>query len=411
MNNRMLNIFIKLEMLTKGLFEAEKKIEGLDKTIKKLETQNKRWVTRNRTLLKQNKQLTAGLKQTTKSLFNMKVGMFGTLFFGMSLQRMFFGMLEPAMQLTGIFELLSTTLGVTFLPIAMLLLDVLLPIMEFFMNLPESVQLAIGIFVLLGGILGAIITGIMFLSIGLASMGPAFAIVGTIVSMVVTGFWSLMTVFFEFFPVIAVLSAVLVAAILLWKTNFGGFRDFVVNLFKTLWNLLKGVFSGISDVVKNTIEIIKAIFTGDWDKVLGLLVNGAAIMAKMMLGVFIRLGAMIVNVLIFAINFVLDVIQKVLLGGVVAILKTIFSLLAKLPGKTGANMRGVADQMTALQGAIKNNSFNVNYVQSADVERGVEKANNMVNNAQTNVNQALSLNVTVNAPKEYTATIRGAGTQ
>jgi len=88
------------------------------------------------------------------------------LFFGMAMKRMFTGLIKTSLEWVGLTELMSTTLGVLFLPVAMDLLNILLPIMDWFMNMPESVQRAIGWFVVAG-----IVIGTALMTIGQAALG------------------------------------------------------------------------------------------------------------------------------------------------------------------------------------------------------------------------------------------------
>ena len=91
------------------------------------------------------------------------------------------GLLAPAMKMSGLFDLLNVTLGVVFLPIVMRLMDFLLPIMQWFMDLPAPVQEVIGAIVLF--------TGVLF---GILSFGAFF---GLFVASIKTGFITLKTMF------------------------------------------------------------------------------------------------------------------------------------------------------------------------------------------------------------------------
>lgn len=68
-------------------------------------------------------------------------------------------LLSPSFEIVGVFELLSTTLQVVFLPIALLMMDILIPILSLFMEMPDSLKMALGaLVVVIGGIaaLGAV---------------------------------------------------------------------------------------------------------------------------------------------------------------------------------------------------------------------------------------------------------------
>jgi len=94
----------------------------------------------------------------------------GVMFFGMSLQRTFNGLIKTSMEWMGITDLLGQTLGVFFLPIAEDLLNILFPIMEWMMDMPESTRRVIGVMVVLGSVIGGALFVIGQLGLGLASL-------------------------------------------------------------------------------------------------------------------------------------------------------------------------------------------------------------------------------------------------
>ena len=97
-----------------------------------------------------------------------RMEMLGVMFFGMAMMRTFKGLMKTSLDWMGITELMSVTLGVLFLPMAELLLDILLPIMERIMDLKDSTKLLIGGLVLGGFALGTFlfIMGTLFLGVG-----------------------------------------------------------------------------------------------------------------------------------------------------------------------------------------------------------------------------------------------------
>lgn len=92
------------------------------------------------------------------------------LFFGMQIKRTFDGLIKTSLDWVGVNQLMTTTLGVFFLPIAEDLLNILLPIMEWFMNLPEGTQRAIGTLVVIGAAFGTILFTVGQLVLGLAGL-------------------------------------------------------------------------------------------------------------------------------------------------------------------------------------------------------------------------------------------------
>jgi gas vesicle protein len=104
----------------------------------------------------------------THGLRGFRLEMLGVLFFGQSMVQLFSGMLNPAANLFGMFELIGTTLEIVFLPIIEALFPVFLKLITFFMDLPEPVKLIIGGIALFGLVLGGLLSvlGNVFLGLG-----------------------------------------------------------------------------------------------------------------------------------------------------------------------------------------------------------------------------------------------------
>ena len=87
-----------------------------------------------------------------------KAGFLSTLFAGNAIKNFFSSLTRPALEVVGVFDLWSTMLQITFLPIALSVLeDIMLPLFEVMTNLPEGIQTAIGAFALMGTAFGDIL--------------------------------------------------------------------------------------------------------------------------------------------------------------------------------------------------------------------------------------------------------------
>ncbi|KKM77085.1 hypothetical protein LCGC14_1373590 [marine sediment metagenome] len=115
-----------------------------------------------------------GLRRATHGMRGFKMEMLGVMFFGMGLQKFFTGLLKPALQLSGLFEIWSTTLSILFLPVALMLLDLLLPLFLWMMNLSEATKLVIGKMVLWGAIIGGALFLFGMFALGIGSLILAF---------------------------------------------------------------------------------------------------------------------------------------------------------------------------------------------------------------------------------------------
>jgi hypothetical protein len=90
----------------------------------------------------------AEIARTRSKRFHMEL--LSVMFAGMALERTMSNLLQPSQDLVGNFDILNTTLAVTFLPTALDVQDTLLTISDTLMNLPEGTQRTIGTFVLVG---------------------------------------------------------------------------------------------------------------------------------------------------------------------------------------------------------------------------------------------------------------------
>ena len=171
-------------------------------------------------------------------------------------------LLAPAMKMTGIFELLNLTLAVFFLPIVLALMEALLPILSWFMELPEPVKFAIGAIVLFGAVLFSLLSFIGFIGLfafsfkaGLATIGLMF---GGLKKFLILGLAHMKAAFVSFTaflaanPIVLIIMAIIAAVLLLnemWKYNWFGIRQHVGNFVK--W------FAGVYDSwIKPVLKVI-----------------------------------------------------------------------------------------------------------------------------------------------------------
>ena len=171
-----------------------------------------------------------GLRTMTHGMRGFRMEMLGVMFFGMMLQRMFMGLLQPVMEAFGVFDIFRLMLLTLFLPVMEMIFPFLMKMMEWFMNLPEPVKKAIGIFVILGVIFGTIIM---------------------IVGQFALGIGSLILVFGGFGAAIAIISAV------------GVVLAGIIFIVKGIADIFKKKFEGIGLVIMG-IGVILLLFIGWW---------------------------------------------------------------------------------------------------------------------------------------------------
>jgi hypothetical protein len=172
------------------------------------------------------------------------------MFFGQSVARVFDSMLKPAAELFGVSELWGLTLQDIFLPVMEALFPLFLGMMEFFMNLPEPVKMAIGIFGTVAAVLGKVLFIGGSVVLGLQAIGTAIGSQGLVTAAAAGG-----KALIGFLGPIGWVTAAIVAAVVAWNTNFAGFKDTVISIFDNL----KEIFGNIIDFIKN-------VFTGNWSE-------------------------------------------------------------------------------------------------------------------------------------------------
>lgn len=136
-------------------------------------------------LTKASKGLGQRLGKLSGSYRRLIMPMLSLMFLGMAMQRIFAGMLQPALKFAGVFDVLSIILTILFLPVAMLVLDVLLWLLGVVSSLSPEVKLFIGIL----AILGFIFFGLLMIvgQLGLGLLGFAMLIFNIVLAIAMLG--------------------------------------------------------------------------------------------------------------------------------------------------------------------------------------------------------------------------------
>ena len=173
------------------------------------------------------------LRTATHGLRGFRMEMLGVMFFGMMLQKSMFGLLRPAAEAMGMFELWQIMLQVLFLPIMIELLPLFLELVGYFISLSNPIKELIGVGVILAGVFGMFLMLFGQMALGLGSVIQAF---GNFVfwltgansaGAIFTGIAEGIGLSLSMLAIIAVaVTAVLVGMIISWKENFMGFRKF-----------------------------------------------------------------------------------------------------------------------------------------------------------------------------------------
>lgn len=234
---------------------AEQAVQGLLNRQKELSQWSKQYgqqLQKNNTALKT---FRSNLTNVAKASAKLTMEFLGVMFFGMMLQRVFRGFLQPAMDAFGVMELWGTMLMVLFIPIISELFPYFLQLITYFMNLDEGTKLLIGAFTIFVTILGVAIMVLGQLGLGIGSVFRLVMFISSIFEsfgIVISG---------AFLAILAVVIVVLIGIWMAWRENFGNIRDW----FSVFWDGVGNMVGGFMDYFKGIFKIIKGIFTGDFD--------------------------------------------------------------------------------------------------------------------------------------------------
>lgn len=124
----------------------------------------------NRTIVGTGAKVANRFRLMTHGLRGFRMEMLGVMFFGLGIARWMKGLLQPALDLVGVFDLMNLTLAIGFLPNALALNDAMLWLMNQFLGLPEPMREFIGWMILAGYGAGTVFFNVGMLALGLGSL-------------------------------------------------------------------------------------------------------------------------------------------------------------------------------------------------------------------------------------------------
>lgn len=228
------------------------------------------------------------LRKSTHGMRGFKMEMLGVMFFGMSLVRVFNGLIKTSLDWMGVTEIFTTTLGILFLPVAELLLDWALMFLEWVGNLTEDQKKLIGTFVLLGIAIGGILMIFGTLALGIGSVIMAFGWLLSPIGLVIGGLTALAGYFIlkDMFGDIGTASDKLKDKLIAFGVSGGAFER-VKNKMVEWYNKAKeylfgdketgeiGLISKIKDKISSSIDEHKGSFISAGKKIMGNVIEGA----------------------------------------------------------------------------------------------------------------------------------------
>lgn len=198
-----------------------------------------------------------GIRDLTHGMRGFRMEALGVMFFGMSMQRMFAGLLRPVMDAFGVFDIFRLMLLVLFLPIMKMLFPMFMKLMKWFLELSPTVKMIIGIFVVLGVIFGTILMIVGTLILGIGSLILIWPILASAASAAIA---VIAAVFWPIVAIIAIIIAIVAGMRIAWTENFLGMKAIV----EAFISGVKDFFSGIVMFFTGIFMIIKGIFLGEW---------------------------------------------------------------------------------------------------------------------------------------------------
>ena len=302
----------------------------------------------------------------------------GVMFFGMMLQRTFSGLFKPAMAAFGIMDLWSTMLLVVFLPVMEALFPLFLKFVSFFIELPDGVQMAIGIFAMLILIFGTILMVVGQLGLGLFSLIGLISILPTAATAAIGTFLSVLGAILPFVLII------LVGIWLAWKENFGNIRDW----FEVIWDGIKQQIEGLKQIVSGVMDIVKGILTGDFDlaiegvkKLFNGLIDFIIGFGKTFLGIIVSVGLGVFKLFINIVNFVAQAWWKLIqkldewTGGWMTRLLDLFTKIINFISSKLSALLGAAEKLhipgaSTLKNALDAGTYGINTIRDNIREAG-----------------------------------------
>jgi len=205
------------------------------------------------------------------------------------------------------------------------LLPVLIPIIDMLAQWILDNKTLAGTLLLIGIILSFVVMFLAGLELALAAIPTAIAAWGA-----VTGAIGSLITLLGLGGLAGLLAWILVLVLIvyaMWVSNFGGMKDFLVNTFDIIWKTIKQIFTDIWNIIKTVIDIVVAIFKGDWKEVAILTWKLARQLVKLFLDALLAIGALVINILSFAWNLIKDIIFKIVIGMMIEIQKLWLGLI------------------------------------------------------------------------------------
>jgi hypothetical protein len=370
--------------------------------------------------------LTSRIKDSTSQFQGWALSI---MFFGMAIERVFLDIMKKSFRvfndvmastqdgisnislLSAHLQFLGFTIGAAvnqflepFLPVIINIIKNIAEWVERNPGLTASILLiglAVGILLkIIGMLVLAIQNGIipMFMKFAGLVKGIGAVFAGTAISTIIL--WAAI--------VIAIIAAVIVA----WKTNFAGFKDFVVNTFGIIFAVFGSIWGNLVKVFKGIMDLLVAIWEGRWEDVGKILFNIVknifAIVAKLAIGInmiFQNMARFIANIFIEAVNFIVRQINFLIRR-----FNRIRGFLNKVPGINLPNLAEIGQ--LGKVGFLGKDDFNneisrLNNFIGLTENKSTAPAGPVIENVNVNIEQPTDVDTLFDELKKYGVDIGG----
>lgn len=192
------------------------------------------------------------------------------LFAALAVGRQIGELTDPGLEAAGVFDLISNTLKLFFLPIALMVRDMVLKVRDVLLGLPKEAKILIGAIALIIGVLAKGIAIFAAFKLNVGGLATAFYAMSGVLSSVASTVGGIMTTIAGFFSIPIVAIAAVVAAVIgfvvAWKKNLFGIRQkvghFVKWIGKNFPNIVRAVVPviGVMDLL---IQAVNRLFDKD----------------------------------------------------------------------------------------------------------------------------------------------------
>jgi hypothetical protein len=140
-----------------------------------------------------------------------------------------------------------------------------------------------------------------------------------------------------------------------------------------IWISWSGLVTGFKQIFKGVIEFFQGLFSGDFNKIFQGLIDIVSGALKIIIDLFLALGAVIIDVFIFAINFITSAffnLIKIIVGGIRAIID-----LANSTGLVHISTEGLDTALNTLESWKQ--SLQIGYITKDQIGNAISTINDM----------------------------------